>query len=47
MRSTNRLFEILGSGGELQLHLPSTKFPIHYMVDSQSMVSLSEMGNLI
>ena len=45
MRSANRLFEILGRDGELQLHLPSTKFPIHYLVGSQTLIFLSGMGN--
>ena len=45
IRFVNRLFEILGGDGALQLHLSSTKFPIHYMVDSETLISLSNMGN--
>ena len=48
MRPGNRLFDIyLGRDGALQLHLPSTKSPIHYMVDSQAVIFLSEMGDWI
>ena len=45
MRSENRLREVVGCDGELQLPLPSAKFPIHYLVGSQALISLSEMGN--
>ena len=31
----------------MQLHLPITKSPIHYLADSQSLISLSEMRNEI
>ena len=47
MRSANRSFGILGRDGALQLHLPSTKFPIHYMFGSQTLISLSKMRNVI
>ena len=32
MRSANRLWGIIGRDGALQLHVPSTEFPIHYPV---------------
>ena len=41
MRSTNSLFELIGRGGELRLHVPSTKSAIHYMVDTQSIIFLA------
>ena len=41
----NRLFEILGRDGALQLHFPSTKFPIHCVVVAQTLIFLSGMGN--
>ena len=31
--------------GALRLHLPSAKFPIHYLADSPTLIPLSEMGN--
>ena len=45
MRSANRILEVLGRDGELRLHLPSTKSTIHYLVDAQALISLSEMSN--
>ena len=45
MSSANRLLGIIGRGGALQLHVPSTKSPIHYMVDSQTLIFLPEMRN--
>ena len=45
MRPPNRLLELLGFDVALQLHVASTKFPIHYMVYSQAIIPLSEMGN--
>ena len=42
MRSENRLLEVLGRYGALRLHLPSTKFPIHYSVGSQKIICLPE-----
>ena len=47
MRPENRLSEIFGRGGALQLHVASTKFPRPYLVGSQSIIILSEMGNVI
>ena len=46
MLPSDRLFEILGRDGPLQLHLPSAKFPIHCLVGSQPMISFRgwEMG---
>ena len=40
VRSANRLFEIIGRGGALQLRVPSTKSPIHYLVYPQAMIPL-------
>ena len=37
MRSGNRILDVFGRDGTLQLHLPGAKFPSHYMVDSQTM----------
>ena len=45
MRATNSLFELIGCGGTLRLHVPSTKFSIHYLVDSETLISLSKMRN--
>ena len=47
MRPENRLLEVLGIYGQLQLHLPSTKLKMHYLVDLQKIIRLSEMGNRI
>ena len=47
MRSANRLLGIIGRDGALQLHVPSAKFLIRYMVDSQTLIVLSKMGNVI
>ena len=41
MRSGSSWLELIGRVGELQLHGPSAKFPIHYMVDSQALILLS------
>ena len=45
MRSANSLFGLIGRGGTLRLHVPSTKFPIHYLVDAQTLIVLSKMSN--
>ena len=45
MRSENRFLDVLGRDGAFRLHLPSTKPPIHYLVDPQTLISLSKMGN--
>ena len=39
MRSANSLFDTIGGDGTLKLHIPSTKSAIHYLVDSQTLVS--------
>ena len=44
MRSDDRFSGILGRVGDVQLHVASTKSPIHYLVDAQALISLSEMG---
>ena len=45
MRPASRLLEIIGRGGDSQLHVQSTKPPIRYLVDSQVLIFLSAMGN--
>ena len=40
MRSDNSLFGLIGRDGALRMHVPITKFPIHYMVDSQTLTSI-------
>ena len=47
MRSAKRLLEIIGRDGTLQLHVPSTKPPIRYLVDTQTLILLSELRNVI
>ena len=47
MRPASWLLEVLGRDVELRLHLPSTKRPIHYLVGSQAMIFLWEMGSVI
>ena len=47
MRPTNRLLEVLARDGTLRRHLPSAKSPIHYSVDSQKLISLSEMRHVV
>ena len=47
MRPKDRLLEVLGRDGELRLHLPSTKSPIHYMVGSHALICLSKMRNVM
>ena len=43
MRSANRLIDVIGCDGTLQLHLPCTKPPIHYLVDYKTLIFLSGM----
>ena len=38
MRSPNRILDVVGCDGELQLHPPSAKSPLHYSVDSQALI---------
>ena len=47
MGSANRLLGIIGRDGALQLHVPSTKFPTHYLFDSQTLIFLWKMRNWI
>ena len=47
MKSANSLFELIWRDGALQLHIPSAKFPIHYLVDSKALIILSKMRNVI
>ena len=37
----------IGCDGALRLHLQSPEFQIHYLVGSQTLIALSEMGNAI
>ena len=43
MRPASSLFRIIGSGGPLTLHIPSTEFPIRYLAGSQTLVFLTKM----
>ena len=45
MRSENSLFDTIGCDGALALHIPSAKFPIHYLAGSQILVPLTKMRN--
>ena len=45
MRSANKLFGGIGCDGKLTLHVPQTKFPIHYLVGAQTLVFLTKMRN--
>ena len=47
MRSANSLFDLIWRDGTLRLHIPSEKPPIHYLVDSQTIISLTKMRNEI
>ena len=47
MRSENRLLDAISFDGALQLQSPSTEFAIHYLVGSQTLISLSENGKRI
>ena len=38
MKSTDRILDVLGRDGTLQLHLENTKFPLHYLVGSQALI---------
>ena len=46
-RSANRILNVIGCDGTLQLHFPSAKSPLRYLVDSQTLVSMSKMRNVI
>ena len=45
MRSANSVFGSIGCDGALILHVPHTKFPIHYLVGSQTLVFVTKMRN--
>ena len=45
MRTENRILDVIGCDGTLQLHLTGGKCPLHYFVYSETLISLSEMGN--
>ena len=45
MRSANSLFELIGCDGTFRLRVPSTKSPIHYLADSQTLIFLTKMRN--
>ena len=38
LKSTDRILEVLGCDGALQLHLSNTKFPLRYLVGSQTLI---------
>ena len=38
MRSTDKILEVLGCDGTLQLHLANAKFPLRYLVGSQKLI---------
>ena len=42
LKSTDRILDVLGRDGTLQLHLAKTKFPLRYLVDSQALVFLKK-----
>ena len=42
MRSANRILDAISRGGALQLNLPINQFPLHYLVDSQTLIFLAE-----
>ena len=41
--SPNSLFDLIGRDGALKLHVHSTMCPIHYLVDSQTLILLTRM----
>ena len=41
------IFELIGRDGTLRLHIPSTKFPVHYLVYSKTLIPLTKMRNAI
>ena len=45
MRSANSLSDTIGCDGTLTLHIPIAKFPILYLVGSETLVSPTEMRN--
>ena len=47
MRSAGKILEVLRCDGTLQLHLAKTKFPLRYLVDSQTLILLSKARNEI
>ena len=47
MKSTDRILEVSGCDGTLQLHLANTEFPLHYLVGSQTLIFLSKARNEI
>ena len=38
MKPKDRISEVLGRDGTLQLHLANTKFPLRYLADSQTLI---------
>ena len=43
----NHILDVIGFDGELQMHLPSEKSPLRYLVDSETLISLSVTRNVI
>ena len=47
LRRTDKIFGVLGFGGALHFHLPNTKSTLRYLVDPETPVVLSKIGNSI
>ena len=45
LKSTGKVLDVLGCDGTLQFHVGSAKFPLHYLVDSQTSIFLSKARN--
>ena len=45
LKSTDKVLDVLGCDGALQLHVGSTKFPLHCLVDSQALIFLPNVRN--
>ena len=43
IRPEDRLLDVIGRDGDLQLHLPSTKFLMQYLVESQAIILFSKL----
>ena len=47
IRPTDKIFDALGRGGALRLHLPHTKSHVRYLAGSQTLSLLSKITNWI
>ena len=45
MLSANRILDVIGRDGALELNLPIAKSPLRYWLGSQTLIFLSEMAN--